>query len=84
MVASQCLLVKHCGVTAEETPLGSFNYSSFIVLNRKTDVENLTAAVHIGIIPVCLAFTTETVHIRISKDFFMSCWEAARPLLGED
>ena len=41
MVASQCLLVKHCGVTAEETPLGSFNYSSFIVLNRETDVKNL-------------------------------------------
>ena len=37
----------------------------------------LAAAVHISIIPVCLAFTTETVHIRISKYFFMSCREDA-------
>ena len=99
-VTSQRLLVKHGGITAEETPLCSFNYLSFIVLNRKADMENLkywmiidppsppppylTPAVHIRIIPVCLAITTETVHIRISKNFFMSCWEAARSLLGED
>ena len=97
MVASQCLLVKHGGVPAEETPLGSFNYLTFIVLYGKTDVKNLqywrvidppssplfylAAAVHIGIIPVCLAFTTKTVHIRISKNFFVSCREDARPLL---
>ena len=37
----------------------------------------LAAAVHISIIPVCLAFTTETVHIRISKYFFMSRREDA-------
>ena len=99
-VTSQCLLVEHGGITAEETPLCSFNYLSFIVLNRKADVENLkywmiidppsppppylTPALHICIIPICLALTTETVHIRISKNFFMSCWEAARSLLGED
>jgi len=77
MIASQCLLVKHGGIAAEETPLGSFNHLTFIVLNRKTDVKNLAAAVHISIIPVCLAFTTKTVHIRISKYFFMSCREDA-------
>ena len=41
MIASQCLLVKHGGIAAEETPLGSFNHLTFIVLNRKTDVKDL-------------------------------------------
>ena len=109
-VTSQSLLVEHGGVTAEETPLGCFNYLSIIVFNRKADVENLkylkishlpllllplllpsssppsylTSTVHVRIIPVCLALTTETVHIRVSKNFFMSCRETARPLLGEN
>ena len=41
MITSQGLLVEHGGVTTEETPLGSFNYYSFIVLNRKADMEDL-------------------------------------------
>jgi len=41
-------------------------------------MEDLTPTVQISIIHIYLTLTTETVHIRVSKNFFMACRETAR------
>ena len=41
IVTSQSFLIKHCGISAEETPFGCLNHISIIVFDWKTDVENL-------------------------------------------
>ena len=42
MVADKSLLVEHCPVPAEEAVLGRAGHQPLVVLDRQTDVEDLS------------------------------------------
>jgi hypothetical protein len=76
IVTSQSFLIKHCGISAEETPFGRLNHISIIVFDWKTDVENLTSTLNIRIVSISLTFTREGIRVGILEYVLTSGWEA--------
>jgi len=83
MVAYQGLLIEHGPIPTEETPPLVFQYCPCLsVCDGVADVEHLTVIVHISVVSVGLAITTEAVNIGGGEDHIRAS-RKAYVLLGE-